>query len=316
MSKRRRRKRRKHMLMGFILFLTVTYGLLALGTWAVGNLLQKNRETEQGVLSETLNLQKLSSKAAVLTDLSTGKILAEKKGDERIYPASLTKIMTVVLAMEKLDNLDDTTVLDGDMFRELYAQGASMAGFAPQDQVSYWDLLYGALLPLGAECCEALARVCDGSEEAFVKEMNQKAKKLGMKHTNFKNVTGLHDKGHYTTAEDLSLLLEYALKNQEFYEIFTAKSHSMAPTASHPEGFTVYSTMRQEMEQNGISEPGILGGKTGYTSEAGLCLGSLLSLGGKEYILITADAPGSHETEPSHILDAAEVCRQLSLIGS
>ena len=224
--------------------------------------------------------------------------------------------MTVVLAMEKLDNLDDTTVLDGDMFRELYAQGASMAGFAPQDQVSYRDLLYGALLPLGAECCEALARVCDGSEEAFVKEMNQKAKKLGMKHTNFKNVTGLHDKDHYTTAEDLSLLLEYALKNQEFYEIFTAKSHSMAPTASHPEGFTVYSTMRQEMEQNGISEPGILGGKTGYTSEAGLCLGSLLSLGGKEYILITADAPGSHETEPSHILDAAEVCRQLSLIGS
>lgn len=109
MSKRRRRKRRKHMLMGFIPFLTVTYGLLALGTWAVGNLLQKNRETEQGVLSETLNLQKLSSKAAVLTDLSTGKILAEKKGDERIYPASLTKIMTVVLAMEKLDNLDDTT---------------------------------------------------------------------------------------------------------------------------------------------------------------------------------------------------------------
>ena len=120
-----------------------------------------------------------------------------------------------------------------------------MAGFAPQDQVSYRDLLYGALLPLGAECCEALARVCDGSEEAFVKEMNQKAKKLGMKHTNFKNVTGLHDKDHYTTAEDLSLLLEYALKNQEFYEIFTAKSHSMAPTASHPEGFTVYSTMRQ-----------------------------------------------------------------------
>ena len=71
-----------------------------------------------------------------------------------------------VLTMEKIDNLDDTTVLDGDMFRELYAQGASMAGFAPQDQVSYRDLLYGALLPSGAECCEALARVCDGSEEA------------------------------------------------------------------------------------------------------------------------------------------------------
>ena len=142
-----------------------------------------------------------------MRELDSGKVLGRKEEDKRIYPASLTKIMTVVLAMEKLGNLEHTTVLESDIFPELYAEGASMAGFAPGDQVSYRDLFYGAMLPSGAECCEALARVCEGTEAAFAESMNEKAEELEMKHTHFTNATGLHNKNHYTTAEDLSLAL-------------------------------------------------------------------------------------------------------------
>lgn len=311
MQKKRRRKRRKHILWGFLLFLTIAYGLLAGVTWVGGYFGKKFSSLETFIGKPEIELNKLNSKAAILRELDSGKVLGRKEEDKRIYPASLTKIMTVVLAMEKLGNLEHTTVLESDIFPELYAEGASMAGFAPGDQVSYRDLFYGAMLPSGAECCEALARVCEGTEAAFAESMNEKAEELEMKHTHFTNATGLHNKNHYTTAEDLSRLLSYALKNPEFYEIFTSKSHTMAPTTSQPGGFTVYSTMGQEMERNQITEEGILGGKTGYTSQAGLCLGSLISINGKKYILITAGASGTHDTEPKHILDAAEVCEQL-----
>ena len=259
-----------------------------------------------------VDLSSLYSKNAVLLDLDTGEIAAQKKSQERIYPASLTKMMTVLLALENEEDLEKQVRLSEDIFPELYEEGASMAGFLPGEHASVRDLLYGAMLPSGGECCKALAEEVAGSEEKFADLMNKKAEELGMKHTHFVNSTGLPDKKHYTTTRDLARLLEYAWENGDFRAIFTTRSYTVPPTDGHPEGFSFYSLMFQEMEQSGVASDYILGGKTGYTSEAGLCLASVGTAGDKTYALITAKADGSHDTQPYHILDAVSVFQKLN----
>ena len=150
-----------------------------------------------------------------------------------------------------------------------------------------------------------------GSEEAFAAMMNEKAQELELYDTHFCNATGLHDPQHYSTVEDIAQLLQYALQNQTFREAFTSSRYSTFPTVQHPEGFTFYSTMFTAMESPEVTGGVILGGKTGYTEEAGLCLASLAEIEGKEYILVTANAAGSHQTEPYHTIDAANVYSQV-----
>ena len=162
-------------------------------------------------------------------------MIGENRSTERIYPASLTKIVTAIVAVEETADLDASVRISEEMFAALYAEEASMAGFLPGENASLRDLLYGILLPSGAECCIAFAEYIAGSESAFVELMNQKAEELGMKHTHFVNTTGLHDREHYSTVEDISVLLRYALKNQDFREAFTSDRHSVQASEQHPE---------------------------------------------------------------------------------
>ena len=141
--------------------------------------------------------------------------------------------------------------------------------------------------------------------------MNDKAKELGMKDTHFCNTTGLHDPDHYSTVKDISILLQYALESDDFRQVFCSSRHSVRPTEQHPEGFTFNSTMFQYMDSTEVVGGEILGGKTGYTEEAGLCLASLAEVNGREYILVTAKANGTHDTEQFHILDAVNVYSQI-----
>lgn len=259
----------------------------------------------------SMDLRNLTSQDAILQDLSSGSLLGEKNSQRRVYPASLTKIMTAVLALEIIPDLDDTMTLPTDIFSDLYAQNASMAGFEPGEEVRYKDLLYGVLLPSGAECCLAFADSIAGSETAFVQLMNEKAQDLGMESTHFTNSTGLHDENHYSTVKDISTLLKYALQNDEFREVFTSSKYSTEPTNLHPNGMTLESTLFKNLDQSEISGGKILGGKTGYTQEAGLCLASLALVNNKEYILVTAAAEGTHQTNQFNILDALTVYSQI-----
>ncbi len=218
-----------------------------------------------------IDLAQLYSPYAVLADCKTGTVLAQHNGRERMYPASLTKIMTAWLAAENLPDLQEKLTLTTDMFTLLYTRHASVAGFEPGDQVSVEDLLYGILLPSGAECSIACAERIDGSQEAFTERMNQKAAELGLSDTHFANCTGLQEKTHYSTAADMALLLHNALQNEVFREIFTSKSHRTAPVASHPDGLEFENTMFALLESEKVAGGNILGGKTGFTNEAGLC---------------------------------------------
>ena len=252
-----------------------------------------------------------NSKHAILLDAQSGQVLARKRANEKAAPASLTKMMTVLLAIESVPDLDEPVTLPEEVFPALYGENASMAGFVPGETVTVQDLLYGAMLPSGAECCETLARLVSGSEEAFAKRMNQKAEELGMKHTHFANVTGLTDPEHYSTAADLAVLLREALRNETFRTVFTTEHYTSTATAQHPEGLSMISTLLGRLKGTELENGKILGGKTGYTQAAGLCLASLAEVNGKEYILVTLDAPGDHSTEQTNIQDAVQVYRKL-----
>lgn len=233
----------------------------------------------QNVLLDT------ASRHAILLDAQSGRVLAQKRADERTAPASLTKMMTILLAIEAEPDLDKQVTLPEDIFPALQTENASMAGFVPDETVTVRDLLYGAMLPSGAECCEALARLVSGSEDNFTALMNQKAAELGMKNTHFTNATGLTDTEHYTTNA----------------------------TAQHPEGVSLTSTLLGKLDGTELpTGTQIEGGKTGYTAAAGLCLASLATVNGKEYILVTLAAPGDHGTEQYNIRDAVHVYRKLA----
>lgn len=256
-----------------------------------------------------------SSKSILLVQVQSGTVIAQKNAKASCDPASLTKMMTVLLAVEELPELDELVTLPEEIFTSLYAENASMAGFCPGETVTVRDLLYGAMLPSGAECCVALAlRVC-GSEEVFVTLMNQKAQELGMTQTHFCNPTGLTDEEHKSTAADLAILLRAALQNSTFRMIFTTARYTTSQTMAHPEGLLLSSTLLSKLDGNELTNGKILGGKTGYTSEAGLCLASLAEIGGQEYILITLGAPGNHSTVQYHIQDAITIYTKLENKG-
>ena len=161
-------------------------------------------ESLQKPVVRKLEMSGINSPYAVLMQVKGGKIIGNMKGDEKIYPASMTKIMTVIVAIENLDDLDQEITLTQEMFQGLYEQDATQAGFQPGETVRAIDLLYGAMLPSGAECCIALADTVGGSRDGFVELMNKKAQRIGMNGTHFCDTTGLHDPDHYsiTTAKE------------------------------------------------------------------------------------------------------------------
>lgn len=261
--------------------------------------------------SVSISSDKLNSPNAILIRLKDHTILMQKNSEEKIHPASLTKMMTAIVAIEKLPDLKKVIKLSNSTFQGLYKADASMAGFQPGEQVRAIDLLYGVMLPSGAECCIGLADQVAGSEQNFVKIMNQKAAGLGMNNTHFENAIGLHNENHYTTVKDLAILLSYALQNDTFRKIFTSSRHSTQPTNKHPGGLTFFSTMFEDLNNQNIIGGEILGGKTGYTDKAGLCLASLAKVGKQEYILISAGAKGDHHSEQYNITDALAVYKSI-----
>ena len=328
MSQRRRRQRM--MFGGGLLLVAVVFTviLLLLGSKGCGISKAEGDEVEAVPSAEateaptveptptpepvpSVDISDINSRSGILVRLSDGKVVAEKDADAKIYPASMTKIMTAVVGLENLSDQNETITIDRDTYDRLYTEGASLAGFGAGDEVKAIDILYGVMLPSGAECCLAFADRISGSEEEFVSLMNDKAQELGMKNTHFTNSTGLHDPEHYSTVEDISILLQYALKNEYFRDAFTSSRYSTIPSEQHPEGFTFHSTIFKYMDSTEVTGGEILGGKTGYTEEAGLCLASLAQVNGKEYILVTAKANGTHQTEQFHILDAINVYNQI-----
>lgn len=232
--------------------------------------------------------EKVVSKYAVLVDVDNNRIAAGRKEDQRIYPASMTKIMTLIVVVENMDSLDDTFTMTYDILNPLINENASIAGFKEGETITVQDMLYGAVLPSGADATVGLAEYISGSEEEFVKLMNEKAKSMGLKNTHFMNTSGLHDNDHYSTVTEMAMILEYAMQNELCRKILSTYQYTTSKTKEHPKGILLESTMFSRMYGDEVEGVMIEGGKTGYTDEAENCLASFAVKDGHEYVAVTA----------------------------
>ncbi len=248
----------------------------------------------------------VASTHALLLD-TAGHVLWQKgSADEPVYPASITKIMTALVALEHLPDLEQEVTMPLEIYQPLFDQNASMAGFWAGESPTVRDLLYGTMLPSGAEASTALALAAAGDEATFVQWMNDKAAALGMCSTHFANVWGIHQEGHVSTLRDLSVLLNAALQNETLRAVMSTSSYTTAPLSAHPNGVGMQHSAlsRLETPPAGFS---LLGGKTGFTDEAGMCLASFAQKANQEFRLITTGAMTTDTSVPLHVLDAITI---------
>lgn len=221
--------------------------------------------------------------------------------EDKAYPASLTKIMTTIVALEHIEDLSKVAPIDIETYRIMVEKNSSMAGFYGNEQVTYRDLLYGTILSSGGEAANSLAIHVAGSTENFVKLMNEKAKELDLENTKFTNPEGLHDKNQYTTAYDMAKLLDYALDDGDFRAIFTKERFNTISTLDHPNGILLESTVLTKLKDINSDRVSIIGGKSGTTGEAGQCWASLGLVDDNEYIVIVMGAPLNSLSNPNMV---------------
>ncbi len=216
----------------------------------------------------------ITGRSALVYDLTTKKVLYEKNPMEKLPMASLTKIMTAIIALENPKKDNKYYVTNQDIV------GEDSAGLTAGETYTLNDLMYAMILHSANDAAETFASNYSGGRDAFIKAMNEKAKALGLSNTNFTNPSGLEGDGQqYTTAYDLLVMTTYALNNfQEFRNVSSTFEYTIPYTKSHKEIYL-------ENETNLLtSYPGVQGVKTGYTDEAGLCLVTYLNYGGHQII--------------------------------
>lgn len=237
----------------------------------------------------------INSENAVLYNMNEDTILYEKNSDEKVKVASLTKIMTTILAIENIEDYKKEIEMPKEAYTGL--EDYVTSGIQPYEKVTIEDLLYGTMLPSAADCANALAIEVSGNVDNFVELMNQKVQELGMTSTHFSNPIGMDD-DNYSTVKDIAILLKYALKNETFYQIFTTKEYTTT------NNILLESTLIEKSQPYGIDVTNILGSKTGFTDEAGNCLASIAKINKVKYLLITTNA----SIEKSyHIADARDI---------
>ncbi len=237
----------------------------------------------------------LQASAAYLLDPATGMVLYQKNADERRYPASTTKIMTALITLDRIQNLDETVTVTQEDFNGVQSD-SSKAGFVVGEEIPVIDLLYGLLLPSGNEAANTLARHVGGSTEGFARLMNERAQQLGCTNTHFVNPNGLHDADHYTTAHDLALIATEAMKNETFALIANTAQKTLSPTnkleAHGGKPLKVFTTNMLIFSRNDPNYYSYAKGiKTGHTSEAGYCLVSTAERRGSSLIAVVLGCP-------------------------
>lgn len=214
-----------------------------------------------------------------LYNMNEDTLLYSKNDTKKTSIASLTKMMTTLVAIEEIDNLDKIVTIKEKDFEGTV--GYSKAGFKVGDKVTYRDLLYGIILPSGADAVNAVVNNTLGYDK-FIKKMNETAKKIGMNDTSYANPVGKDDENNYSTSNDLAKLLKYALKNETFKTIFTTKNYKTS------NGLNLESTVNRY--ENILNTNEIKGAKSGFTKDAGRCLASITTLNNVDYLLVVINS--------------------------
>ena len=214
-----------------------------------------------------------------LYNMNEDILLYSKNDTKKTSIASLTKMMTTLVAIEEIDDLDKIVTIKERDFEGTV--GYSKAGFKVGDKVTYRDLLYGIILPSGADAVNAVVNNTLGYDK-FIKKMNETAKKIGMNDTSYANPVGKDDENNYSTSNDLAKLLKYALKNETFKTVFTTKNYKTS------NGLNLESTVNRY--ENILNTNEIKGAKSGFTKDAGRCLASITTLNNVDYLLVVINS--------------------------
>lgn len=230
-----------------------------------------------------------NAKAAIAYEVGTDTLVYASNVDEKLYPASMTKVMTCLVALEMCD-LDEIITVNGDAISYLDVSGSGV-GLQDGEQMSMRDLLYCLMVKSANDAAVTIATHLAGSEEAFVELMNQKAAELGCTNTHFVNAHGLHDENHYTTARDMAKIMAASIQNETFYTLFS-ETYYQVPATNKSEARELYTTnylMSDDLDQN-YYDSRVIGGKTGFTTPAGRCLTTLSESNGMKLIIVIMGA--------------------------
>jgi len=250
--------------------------------------------------------EELSSKYAIVIDLTAEEILAQKEAFTVMYPASMTKILTVLVAAEALageECLDDTVTIDLEITDYCFVNECSVAGFLRDEEVTVRELFYGTILPSGADAALALARYTAGSHEEFVDLMNAKVEELGLSETaHFTNCVGLFSERNVCTVYDMAMILRAAMENELCREVLTTKIHTIEANDLHPDGMILSNWFLRRIEDYVPDGMEVIGAKTGYVSAAGSCAASIAQTdGGDLFICVTANTTSSKQCVQDHV---------------
>lgn len=335
-ERRRRQKQRFMMLLGLMLCLAVVLIVGAFGKKSKADgMLSKTEEKEQlnempgastqetateavpevkketpvyefkenGQTSEIYGEEVISTHG-ILIDESTDTIVASKGAKDRISPASMTKVLTVLVAAENMteEQLEDTFTMTLEITDYSYVNDCSNVGFLDGELVKVKDLFYGTILPSGGDAAVGLATYVAGSHEAFVELMNEKLDALGLSDTaHFTNCVGLYDANHYCTVYDMAVIMKAALQNDLCKKVLGEKCYTTSPTTEHPEGITISNWFLRRIEDKETSGE-VLGAKTGFVAQSGNCAVSYsISDAGTPYICVTAGSASSWRCIYDHV---------------
>ena len=246
----------------------------------------------------------ISGDFTILVNELTGEIVAEKNAYERMYPASMTKVLTVLVACERLadTDLDTQVVVPFDATDYSFVNDCSNAGFEAGETVTLRDLLYGVILPSGADAAVTLAIYIAGNQDNFVNLMNDKVAELGLSETtHFTNCVGIYNDDHYTTAYDMSMILKAALENKLAYEFLSCHCYEMPANEFHEEGIVMSNWFLRRIEDH-ITTGLVVAGKTGYVVQSGSCAVSYeISSSNIPYICVVAHSDGTWGCIGDHV---------------
>ena len=271
----------------------------------------KEEETPKGAVysaKETADTVSIGgdvvSEYGILINNKTKEIVASRNATERIVPASMTKVLTVLTAANHItpEQLDEKVILSHEAVDYSYAGGGSTSGFVEDEEVTVKDLFYGTILPSGGDAAAQLAIYVAGDIDSFVKMMNEEAANLGISKTShFTNPVGFHSKEHYSTPYDIAIIMMAALDNDICKEVISTKVYNSTATNVNPEGITISNWFLRRIEDKDFGGE-IEGAKTGYVDESGSCaVSAMISNSGTEYICCTAKSSSSWRCINDHV---------------
>ena len=244
------------------------------------------------------------SERSIMIDLSSGDILMQKGYKDRICPASMTKVLTVLVAAEHLtdEELDNKFTITHDITAYVWEHDLSAVNWADNEEVTVRDLLYGTILPSGADAAIGLATYIAGSEDAFVEMMNEKINELGLSSSShFTNCVGLYDDNHYSTVYDIAMMMEAAIENDLAREVLSTKRYTTSSTVEHPDGIEISNWFLRRIEDKDTGGE-VISAKTGFVNESKNCAVSYgKDNSGNEFIICTQGSTSSWRCIYDHV---------------